>query len=84
MKKTSMKKLLVAMTAAATLTAAGTSDAEDPIRIGGIYILSGSAATYGEFAQKGIDLAVDEINESGGILGRQVEMIYEEIGRAHV
>ncbi len=85
MKKTSMKKLLVAMTAAATLTAAGTSYAEDPIRIGGIYILSGSAATYGEFAQKGIDLAVDEINESGGILGRQVEMIYEDSqGKASV
>jgi len=85
MKTTSMKKLLVAMTAAATLGTAGTSYAEDPIRIGGIYILSGSASTYGEFAQKGIDLAVSEINDSGGILGRQVEMIYEDSqGKASV
>ncbi|MCG7200697.1 ABC transporter substrate-binding protein [Marinobacter pelagius] len=85
MKTTSMKKLLVAMTAAATLGTAGTSYAEDPIRIGGIYILSGSASTYGEFAQKGIDLAVSEINASGGILGRQVEMIYEDSqGKASV
>ncbi|SHK40290.1 amino acid/amide ABC transporter substrate-binding protein, HAAT family [Marinobacter antarcticus] len=79
------KKILVAMTAAATIGAASTSYAEEPIRIGGIYILSGSAATYGEFAQKGINLAVDEINGSGGILGRQVEMVYEDSqGKASV
>lgn len=85
MKTTSIRKLLVAMTAAATLGTAGTSYAEDPIRIGGIYILSGSAATYGEFAQKGINLAVDEINASGGILGRPVEMVYEDSqGKASV
>jgi branched-chain amino acid transport system substrate-binding protein len=85
MKLSSIKKLLVATTAAATLGTAGISHAEDPVRIGGIYILSGSAATYGEFAQKGISLAVDEINASGGILGRQVEMVYEDSqGKASV
>ena len=83
--KTCAKKILVAMTAAATIGAASTSYAEEPIRIGGIYILSGSAATYGEFAQKGINLAVDEINASGGILGRQVEMVFEDSqGKASV
>ncbi|MEH6357243.1 MAG: ABC transporter substrate-binding protein [Marinobacter sp.] len=83
--KTCAKKILVAMTAAAAMGAASTSYAEEPIRIGGIYILSGSAATYGEFAQKGINLAVDEINASGGILGRQVEMVYEDSqGKASV
>lgn len=74
----SIKNLMVSMTAAASIGFAGVTHAEDPIRIGGIYILSGSAATYGEFAQRGIDLAVQEINASGGILGRQVEMIYED------
>ncbi|WP_018404919.1 ABC transporter substrate-binding protein [Marinobacter gelidimuriae] len=83
--KTRVKKILVAMTAAAAMGAASTSYAEEPIRIGGIYILSGSAATYGEFAQKGINLAVDEINASGGILDRQVEMVYEDSqGKASV
>lgn len=85
MNKTNLKKLLVAMTTAATLCSTGISHAEEPIRIGGLYILSGSAATYGEFAQRGINLAVDEINASGGILGRQVEMIYEDSqGKASV
>ncbi|HEA52363.1 ABC transporter substrate-binding protein [Marinobacter antarcticus] len=83
--KTSAKKILVAMTAAATIGAASTSYAEEPIRIGGIYILSGSAATYGEFAQRGINLAVDEINASGGVLGRKIEMEFEDSqGKASV
>lgn len=85
MKQPNLGKLMVSMVTAATLTAASTAYAEDPIRIGGLYILSGSAATYGEFAQKGIDLAVREINESGGILGRDIEMIYEDSqGKASV
>ena len=60
------------------LLALSLASAQEPIRIGAIYILSGSAATYGEFARNGIDLAVEEINEAGGILGRQVEVISED------
>lgn len=79
MKQFSIKNLAVSAVTAATLSmTAGYASAEDPIRFGGIYILSGSAATYGEFAQRGINLAVEEINASGGILGRQVEVIYED------
>lgn len=85
MKQPNLRKLMVSMVTAATLTAGTSAYAEDPIRIGGIYILSGSAATYGEFAQKGIDLAVSEINDSGGILGRDIEMMYEDSqGKASV
>ncbi|WP_328190178.1 ABC transporter substrate-binding protein [Marinobacter sp. OP 3.4] len=79
MRQFSAKNLLVSAATAITLSlGAGNATAEDPIRLGGIYILSGSAATYGEFAQRGINLAVEEINASGGILGRQVEVIYED------
>ncbi len=48
------------------------------VKIGFIYILSGPFATYGDFAKKGAQLAVDEINKSGGILGNQVECIFED------
>lgn len=62
MKTTGTKKWLAALVAATTLGTAGVAQAADPIRIGAINILSGSASTYGEFAQKGFDLAVAEIN----------------------
>lgn len=75
----SAKNLMVSAITAATFSlGAIPAYAEDPIRFGAIYILSGSAATYGKFAQQGIDLAVDEINGSGGILGRQVEALFED------
>lgn len=79
MKHFNARNLMVSAATAATL-AMGTANAvaEEPVRLGGIYILSGSAATYGEFAQRGINLAVEEINDSGGILGRQVEVLYED------
>ena len=49
--------------------------AQDTIRIGAAFALSGSIAVYGEGFRKCVDLAVDEINAKGGI---------KEIGRAHV
>ncbi len=52
--------------------------AREPVKLGFIYILSGPFATYGEFAKKGALMAVDEINKSGGILGRRVEAYFED------
>jgi branched-chain amino acid transport system substrate-binding protein len=48
------------------------------IKIGFIAPLSGEAASYGELTKNSVQLAVDEINKSGGIDGRQIEMIYED------
>lgn len=48
------------------------------ITIGGIFPLSGSVAEYGLEAQKGIQLAIEQINAAGGIGGRQVVLISED------
>jgi len=52
--------------------------AKGTINIGSVYILSGFAATYGQFAKQGLLLAADEINKSGGILGKQVQVSFED------
>ncbi|TKR53856.1 ABC transporter substrate-binding protein [Allopusillimonas ginsengisoli] len=52
--------------------------AEQPVRIGAIYIMSGSAASYGKFAEQGIQLAMDEINGAGGVMGRQLALTLED------
>ena len=49
-----------------------------PITIGFIAPLTGDAATIGSAAQSGLELAIDEINNQGGIDGRQVNAIYED------
>lgn len=53
---------------------------DDPIKIGTLYITSGPFSTYGEFARRGVQMAVDEINDSGGILDRPLEAVYADSG----
>lgn len=49
-----------------------------PIKIGTFTPLSGHAAYYGEHIVIGAKLAIDEVNEKGGIMGRKVEFIAED------
>ncbi|MFZ1726446.1 MAG: ABC transporter substrate-binding protein [Albidovulum sp.] len=60
-------------TCAATLTPAF---AADPIKIGLIAALSGASAQSGEAITRGLTIAAEEINESGGLLdGRKIEIV---------
>ena len=49
--------------------------AAEPVLIGGALALTGINAPIDEPAMRGIQLAVDELNAKGGILGRQVEFV---------
>ena len=72
-----MKNTLVAtaltLTAAAAFAQAGT-----PIKIGVVTPLSGTYAGIGQQVKWGLDLAAKEINTAGGVLGRPLELIYED------
>jgi branched-chain amino acid transport system substrate-binding protein len=46
-----------------------------PLRIGFICPASGGSADFGNSARLGAELAVNEINEVGGFLGRQVQLV---------
>jgi len=48
------------------------------LRIGCITILTGEGATYGKETKQGIDLAIEEVNESGILGNRKIEVIYED------
>ena len=60
-----------AFAAAVVLPAA----AQNPIRIGFSSSFTGPAALASQWEKWGVDLAVEEINASGGLLGRKVEII---------
>lgn len=49
--------------------------AEEPIKIGLVAALSGQSAKSGEALTRGLNVAIDELNSAGGILGRPVELI---------
>ncbi len=77
----SARKLLVALSlvAAATLGISNQSSAgEDPIIIGAAVALSGFVAPYDDGPQKAAQLAVKVINERGGVLGRQLEIVFAD------
>jgi urea transport system substrate-binding protein len=49
--------------------------AETPIKVGVISPLTGAWTVYGKAHSAGFELAVDEINAAGGVLGRQIEIV---------
>src|ERR1700761_2554991 len=52
------------------------ANAAEPIRIGTILSVSGPAAFLGQDMKDGAQLAVDEINNAGGIDGRKIEWVF--------
>ena len=62
----------------AGLIAATAAHAAEPVRIGITTILSGAIADRGQSEQYGAQLALNRINEAGGVLGRAVEAYYAD------
>ena len=50
----------------------------ETIKVGEYASLTGSEATFGQSSHKGTQLAVDELNAHGGLLGRKVDLITED------
>lgn len=72
-----MKKLGFSLLIMLTLTwgLAGLATAEEPVKIGFHAPLTGFAASDGKSALEGAKLAVNQVNEAGGVLGREVELV---------
>jgi branched-chain amino acid transport system substrate-binding protein len=51
---------------------------QEPIKIGFAYVFSGRLAHYGSGAKQGAEMAIEEINKSGGVLGRKLVGVYED------
>ncbi len=60
------------------LAAAPSAGAGDPIRIGQVLPVTGEAAEAGRYHKYGAELAVEQINKSGGIKGRKIELVQED------
>ena len=82
--------MAMSMTACGGSGNAGTSEsaAEDAqgaegadgevFKIGGIGPITGAAGAYGEAVKNGTELAINEINEAGGINGAQIEFQFQD------
>ena len=69
-------KLIPALIATAFSVAAHAQTG--PIRVGVVTPLSGTYAGIGQQVKWGLDLAAKEINAGGGVMGRSIELVYED------
>jgi branched-chain amino acid transport system substrate-binding protein/urea transport system substrate-binding protein len=51
---------------------------QKPLMIGAVVPLSGGLELFGQQGIMGMKMAIKEINESGGILGRKIELVIED------
>jgi branched-chain amino acid transport system substrate-binding protein len=65
--------LLLALLALATAAFAA-----EPIKLGEYASLTGKEAGFGQTSHHGVVLALEEINAAGGVLGRPLELAYED------
>ncbi len=70
--------VLLAAAACGTGAPGGASKSAEPIKIGVSAPLTGQFAENGGYMKNGIGLAVKEINDKGGINGRQLETFWED------
>ncbi|HSK69009.1 MAG TPA: ABC transporter substrate-binding protein [Candidatus Limnocylindria bacterium] len=77
MKKRSLISVLVALALIMAVAGPALADAHT-IKIGGIGVLSGDYGKYGQAVQEGVNLYVKQVNAAGGVLGKPVEILWED------
>ena len=81
--KTWPEQFLAAAAAMLVLTgcnkpAAGPDASADIIKVGEFASLTGSEATFGQSSHHGTQLAVDQLNAAGGVLGKKIQLLTED------
>ena len=80
--KVSRRALLKSTAGSALLAAVGmpaiVRAQADAIRIGHLTPITGFLGPLGEYAVIGIKLAAEEINATGGVMGRKIELVMED------
>lgn len=51
---------------------------DDTINLGVVGPFTGNLSTYGNNVKRGVEIAVEEINANGGILGKEVKLLVED------
>jgi branched-chain amino acid transport system substrate-binding protein len=81
MKEESRMKKFIVLAAAllcASMAFAGGGKDSNTVSIGAVFPLSGSVAFYGNESRDGAQLAIDEINAAGGLLGKKLALVSED------
>src|SRR5438477_9461796 len=72
------RRVLAALAALGTLVTAAPCAAQGTIRVGEINSFSGIGAPFTGPYRQAIEMAVEEVNAKGGVLGRKVEVLFRD------
>ncbi|NTW99308.1 MAG: ABC transporter substrate-binding protein [Geobacteraceae bacterium] len=76
-------KVMSFVLAAVTMLFSATAFAAAPIKIGGLFAVTGPAAFLGEPERNSAKMVIDEINKAGGVKGHKLELVaYDTTGDA--
>ncbi len=71
-------KFLIAIASVLLIISCKEKVKEDSIHIGAVLSITGKGASVGDYALKGLELAVEEVNQNGGVLGKKVVLDVED------
>src|SRR6516165_10037597 len=60
------------------LLAAAQADAQEEVKIGEVNPISGAIGQYGTTCHRGVQLGVEQANQSGGVLGKKILLLTED------
>src|SRR6267143_6077911 len=61
-----------------TDSALGQLDSKNPFKVGAVLSKSGPYSQFGGYGESALLVAVKQVNEAGGILGRKVELVIRD------
>lgn len=70
--------LAAALTLAGSFALLAPAAAQEAVTIGAAAPLTGPRANLGRYFRQGVELAVDEINKDGGVLGKPLKVVFED------
>jgi branched-chain amino acid transport system substrate-binding protein len=63
---------------AAGLTGCNKSSGGDAIKVGEYASLTGKEASFGQMSHDGTELAIEDVNAAGGVLGKKLALLTED------
>jgi len=70
------RRVAIVLMAMLVMAGPGAALGQEMIKIGAFGPMTGGAAGSGQSMREGIDLVIEEVNASGGVLGRKIQVLY--------
>ncbi len=74
----SLKTVIISIALVGLISGCGQKTPNNEILIGEYSSLTGTTATFGQSTHRGLLMAVDEINNAGGVLGKKIKLLTED------